>query len=209
VLSADEQDRVRQSIAGVARAASALLNRADSAYQAQAVVMLLHQGLDKLLAAANGTPPAIECRPGCAHCCNARVEVSEHEAALIAAHLGRWTDDERDPAIARLVAKAGRPDAGQPCALLQDGHCSVYPIRPAVCRKAHSLSAAACRSGTAPIPQQLALVVQCEALIAGTNQAFEQHGLPAARLELSAAVLAALGRGDECDGGYRGEPRAP
>jgi Fe-S-cluster containining protein len=83
--------------------------------------------------------------------------------------------------------------------------CSIYSIRPSVCRKAHSLSVKACETGASLIPQNLTRVVQCEALSAGTNEAFKRVGLPASRHELSAAVLAALAENAE-EAWYQGKP---
>ena len=65
-------------------------------------------------------------------------------------------------------------------------------MRPAACRKAHSLSAAHCAEQSPTIPQNLRLLVDAEALMAGTALAYRDQPLPASSHELNAAVLAAL-----------------
>ena len=73
-----------------------------------------------------------------------------------------------------------------------DERCSIYPVRPAACRKAHSLSAPHCAEQSPTIPQNLRLLVDAEALMAGTALAYRDQPLPASAHELNAAVLAAL-----------------
>ena len=80
----------------------------------------------------------------------------------------------------------------QPCSFLVHDRCAIYSVRPAACRKAHSLSAAHCAEQSPTIPQNLRLLVDAEALMAGTALAYRDQPLPASAHELNAAVLAAL-----------------
>ena len=80
----------------------------------------------------------------------------------------------------------------QPCSFLVHDRCTIYSVRPAACRKAHSLSAAHCAEQSPTIPQNLRLLVDAEALMAGTALAYRDQPLPASAHELNAAVLAAL-----------------
>jgi Fe-S-cluster containining protein len=117
------------------------------------------------LAAAQGHP--IACRAGCSACCEQLVMIWAPEAELVAAWLAepeqaavkeafleaypRWRD-ESAAAIALVEERTAARDAkGQlgalvahwrqriRCAFNRDGLCTIYPVRPAVCRNCHAL----------------------------------------------------------------------
>lgn len=213
MLPPDEQSQLRDAMSAIQRRASEALAKTQNAWQAVAFIDVLHRNTDAVVAASDSTGPTPECKAGCTYCCSARVEVSDAEALLIARYVHQIPADEKLLLLERLrIQASGWSNVGgqgderhqQPCAFLQDGLCSIYPLRPSVCRKAHSLSVKACETGASQIPQNLTRVVQCEALLAGTNEAFKSVGLPASRYELAAAVLAALVQGAE-DAWYRGK----
>ena len=217
MLNPDERSQLEIAISAIKRRASEVLSKTEDSWQAVAFISTLHRNTDALIAASESTGPIPECTPGCVYCCSARVEVSGPEALYIAGHIQHMPAEKKLPLLERLRQKAAEygvvTDQGdtlkpQPCAFLQDGLCSIYSIRPAVCRKAHSLSVKACEAGASRIPQNLTRIVQCEALTAGTNEAYKSVGLPAARYELSVAVLAALAENAE-EAWYRGEPLLP
>lgn len=214
MLSPDEQSQLRSAISAIQRRASEVLAKSQNAWQAISFIDGLHSGIDTVIAASDSIGPVPECKPGCAYCCSARVEVSDAEALLIARYVHHIPADEKLLLLERLrIQAAGWSDAGsqgdephqQPCTFLQDGLCSIYSLRPSVCRKAHSLSVKACETGASQIPQNLTRIVQCEALIAGTNEGFKSVGLPASQYELAAAVLAALAENAE-EVWYQGKP---
>lgn len=121
------------------------------------------------VAAAQGHPVA--CRAGCAACCDQLVMIWAAEAELVAEWLDRPENAAiREAFVARYpawreasagaIAQVGELTAkgdhkGQyaalmdhwsrkiPCAFLApDGRCSIYPVRPSVCRNAHALDTA-------------------------------------------------------------------
>ena len=80
--------------------------------------------------------PDVTCRKGCAHCCRIPVAISAGEARQIAKFIGRTAHPVSTPAtreenIARFT--------GKPCPFLKDNLCTVYEVRPMVCRLFHSL----------------------------------------------------------------------
>jgi hypothetical protein len=122
------------------------------------VVLRVYQGCESSAArtlerlAAGGVVPT--CAAGCSHCCNLEVPMSRAEGEAIVAwltenatpealaeireRLRAWLAWYRDD-YSRLVASGiSRVDAffrhAPPCALLDDGRCRVYPVRPVTCR---------------------------------------------------------------------------
>ena len=66
----------------------------------------------------------MQCGSGCSDCCHVRLTVTVVEAAAIRTHVATWSAEQRaelgtDPAV---------------CAALKDGRCSIYEVRPVVCR---------------------------------------------------------------------------
>jgi len=103
-----------------------------------------------------GKDSRIDCRDGCAHCCIVNVSVLQPEADSIAEHLfeKRSAEELLDlyQGISRLEKETYYLDeeerimARQPCAFLDgSGSCSIYPVRPLLCRSITSTDADACR----------------------------------------------------------------
>lgn len=201
MLTDDERSAFLQSIARVRQRAAQALRQAQGAEGADGAVAFiaqLHRGLDTVAEQARATGPQPACQAGCAHCCHLRVEATEPEVFRIAQHLRAQPAEALADAVSALqrhVATAAlnpTKTARQACSFLVDDRCSIYPVRPAACRKAHSLSAPHCAEQSATIPQNLRLLVDAEALMAGTALAYRDQPLPASAHELNAAVLAAL-----------------
>lgn len=73
--------------------------------------------------------PFVACEKGCTACCKMNVEISQIEANLIA---------EKTGIPAKQLPKSQSHNEnefiGVPCVFLKDGACSIYEIRPFVCR---------------------------------------------------------------------------
>lgn len=198
MLSPDEQAAYLRSVANVRQAAAVHLAADRSRAAVVRFVTHLHQGVDQMMEKSAGTGTPLACKSGCSHCCNARVHALEPEVFRIAGAMrergpvvldGLMAKLRRHAAIAQgLTAQQHRI----PCPFLVEHRCSIYAIRPAVCRKAHSLDAEPCRTGSATIPQDLATLMKTEAMIQGTAEAYGAHGLCATGHELGQAVLIAL-----------------
>jgi Fe-S-cluster containining protein len=138
------------------------------------------------------------CQAGCSHCCEVRVEALVPEILQIVSALKQLPADILQTWRMRLqthveqVKHLSTAEHRVPCVFLQDHLCTIYAIRPAVCRKAHSYNVSACADHHAEIPQSLQVILQAEALIKGTAAAYAAHHLDASGHELSQAVLAAL-----------------
>jgi Fe-S-cluster containining protein len=82
--------------------------------------------------------PHIACKMGCADCCRMSVCISDKEARVIGAATGRVP-----AAIASTLRYPERAFSGTPCPFLQDSRCTIYPIRPYLCRTHFSFDTSA------------------------------------------------------------------
>lgn len=114
--------------------------------------------------AENPLPQPLACQEGCDACCHNLVELTPPEALLIGHHISRHFSEADKELVLSQVARNLALAAGKtkvalaaarqdlPCPLLRDRRCSVYPIRPLVCRAMHGLSRERCevelRSGS-------------------------------------------------------------
>lgn len=97
----------------------------------------------------------IECRSGCAHCCQLRVVAFPHELITIYLYLKKEFSGDKVQAIKERIKKQFEVIKGLTqdehytinvqCPLLEDNKCSVYPVRPLSCAGYHSRSEAACK----------------------------------------------------------------
>ncbi|NWK79880.1 YkgJ family cysteine cluster protein [Aquitalea sp. LB_tupeE] len=197
-LGEQEQAALKASIVQVGQRVARELGERPELEQALHMVGFLHAAIDKTVAQAALRGQAPACQAGCASCCHLRVEVSPVEALRLAGCLQDWPEARRQDLLQRLrlrlalLENAREPAPRLPCVFLQDNMCSIYPWRPANCRKAHSFSAADCQQGAVHIQQDLAITLAAEALQAGTAQGYRQAGLSMAPLELTHGLLWAL-----------------
>lgn len=198
MLSDEEQAAFLDSIDRI-REHSARILAADPGQEAViGFIANLHRAVDKVAQQALERGAKLACEAGCACCCSVRVEVSAPEVFRIAhvlrgrpeSEIGVLLERLRDHAAAIRNAPEGRPRVD--CAFLENHRCSIYEVRPAVCRKAHSLSAERCRSFSPEIPQDLELILRTETLIRGTAEAYGRLNLDAGPFELCGAALQAL-----------------
>jgi Fe-S-cluster containining protein len=70
--------------------------------------------------------PFVACKRGCNACCHYNVQLFPIEAELIEKHTGSKQTKAEHPA---------KDFTGRPCVFLKQGECSIYDIRPMVCRK--------------------------------------------------------------------------
>lgn len=111
---------------------------------------------ERILAEAQSRSPVEpDCRAGCGWCCHFKIEATAPEVLAIAAHVAALAPARREAMLARATdnvrAAAGLSYAehraiNQPCPFLVDSACSVYEVRPALCRNYHSTDVGQCRS---------------------------------------------------------------
>jgi Fe-S-cluster containining protein len=166
------------------------------------------RGRNKVLdetAASYARAARAECRPGCTSCCYLMVLGTPSEVLSIARHLLETKTPAEIESLKERLRKVSevpldpvlRLKAKMPCALLENGRCSVYEHRPSLCRMTLSQSRAACDSclhegsGSIPYieqPGKIAAVMQM-----GIDYALiTRRNLPTEGAELSRALLIAL-----------------
>lgn len=98
-------------------------------------IFWLRKLADELAPAVAGIVP---CREGCTHCCHTPALISRIEAALIAKETGAVL---QTPPATALTSRTNYAYIGTPCPFLRDNACSIYAVRPFVCRTHYSVDA--------------------------------------------------------------------
>jgi uncharacterized protein len=175
-------------------------------------IRTLHEQIDLLTEKVIKKPGLhFDCKAGCSYCCSLRVAAVPAEILLIARHLKQLSPEAQNEIIARLKihAEAARgvvmEDHFLPCPMLANGRCTIYALRPAMCRKYLSLDVEECKKPDACAAEDREMVVKSSALIFGTNQAYARAKLPNQIHELGQALLVALTDPGAEDRWYRGE----
>jgi len=190
-LSEAERQDFFRSIEGVARASVAQLRAAQDGRAVVHWMVNVHRNVDAVTQRHQQAGAPIACKKGCGHCCHIRVEVLPAEIFRIAHHVRKLTMEDQEALIQALQQHV--PGIQQTCPMLSaEQLCTIYDVRPSVCRKGHSLNVQACQDRAPTIPQSLALLVDAEALIQGTSKAYAQLGLQSGAYELTKALLAVL-----------------
>jgi Fe-S-cluster containining protein len=175
---------------------------------------------DSYMAQSPTSPKALACGRGCNHCCHRPVGTTAPSVLRIAAALReQLTEAEFAQALARVVALdekthgmpwtlAGRPPF--PCAFLVDGACSIYGVRPLVCRGWNSADEDTCRRALAEESVEMRFDLYQRTTFAAAEQgikaALGARGLDGTDLELIAAIRVALENPDACERWLAREP---
>lgn len=199
-------DAARSAIdAALPQGAEAVLDAAVKAWQR---ADRLWDTIRATPAFALGTRPAA-CRKGCGWCCHQRVGAAAVEVLAMARAL-------RDRPEARAALAAWQ--AGQPCAFLKDGACSVYDVRPLKCRSLWHVDERHCMGkyaglpafGPAPSPDfQLEPKMIYEGALKGLALPLIRAGRDCPGLELMPALRAVIDRSDSAQAWAAGEAVFP
>jgi Fe-S-cluster containining protein len=174
-----------------------------------AVLELVRQVHDGMTAAIDALPSKAQhaCAAGCDFCCYLPVDVLAPEAFRIAAYLEQTRAPEELATLVYRLGAQGQHDFGvRPCVFLANGRCSIYEVRPMVCRGYNSLSKERCEAyhhdATVDLKGTKDRVAGrlAEAMEDGVIAGLEALGLDAQWYELPSAVLRAL---DVSDGPAR------
>ncbi len=165
-------------------------------------------------------PGSLACQKGCAWCCHLQVTVLAAEVFRIAEFLRENRSEDELTKLRARLADVVQQTAGMdvqervlsrvPCALLVDNACSVYPVRPLVCRGCASTNAAACeeatrRPGVAVENNPTHRAIH-DGTSAGLFTALAEAGLSVEKYDLCSALLIALDNPDTVDRWLAKEP---
>jgi Fe-S-cluster containining protein len=158
----------------------------------------------------NPRTPNVDCMEGCNWCCYQTVPVAAPEAFAIADFIKSSKDpSELEATTTKLVdlnqrtkslTPRERTKQHIPCAFLEDGKCSIYPVRPLACSEFTSMDVNDCkrayRVGFKPkgIVYEKARMLTFYAIRQGLLEGLRE-ALPSSdseHYELTAAVIAAL-----------------
>jgi Fe-S-cluster containining protein len=153
----------------------------------------------------------IACSAGCGSCCRVNVATLRPEAHNIAAYLRRTRTaaelDQLDQRMRQLlVVISGLDDderiaTHQPCVFLdQHGNCSIYPVRPILCRSITSTCADACRAAlcdnmfeeTGAVMMNIFQKDLMDTAFTVLAQLWQENGGDSRSIELTAAVYPLL-----------------
>lgn len=151
----------------------------------------------------------VQCKKGCSYCCYFKVDVSANEVFAIVdyiktelsseeleCHIERAKENKIK--IARL-SQSKRIVTNVACPLLVDDACSVYAIRPAMCRKIHSMNVSFCKNSfdnpedrnieNAENPVLAAITMS---MLTAAKHGFKSHKLDDTVYDLSEVLIYAL-----------------
>ena len=197
-LNAAEKAELLRVAESVGQAAFQQLSAQRHPSQCILFVANLQRAIDDVVLGSEYHGRKSDCSAGCNHCCYVRVEALQPEVFHIARELKAMPPEqlrahtERLRAHAEMMESHARTNNRIRCPFLVDEVCSIYPVRPAVCRKAHSLDVAKCRTPDADIPQNIEIIMKSEALLKGTAAAYRKAGLVATATDFGLSVLDAL-----------------
>jgi Fe-S-cluster containining protein len=177
------------------------INVLRASRQDAAALELVRQVHDDMTAAIEALPSKAQhaCAPGCDFCCYLPVDVLAPEAFRIAAYLEQTRSPEELATVVYRLGAQGQHDFDlRPCVFLANGRCSIYEVRPMVCRGYNSLSKESCEAYHHDASVDLkgtkdrAAGRLAEAMEDGVIAGLEALGLDAQWYELPSAVLRAL-----------------
>lgn len=175
-------------------------------------IRTLHEQIDTLTEQISKKPGIhFDCKAGCSYCCSLRVAAMPTEVFVIARHMKQLPSEPLAEIIHKLTVHAeaardlGTEEYFLPCSLLVNGRCSIYALRPAMCRKYLSMDVEECKKPDACAPEDREMVMKSSALIFGTTQAYTRAKLATQNHELGQALLVALTDPSTEERWYRGE----
>ncbi len=107
---------------------------------------------------ASGKSPAVSCSEGCSYCCHSQVNITPLETLLIHGFVRKQFTCQKIAQLHTRIDTAMTLTQGKtlkqrfqiktqtPCVFLSENQCSIYPVRPFICRSWNSLDQATCKT---------------------------------------------------------------
>ncbi|TIH15669.1 YkgJ family cysteine cluster protein [Marinifilum sp. JC120] len=135
----------------------------------------------------------VACASGCSYCCSSHITLTPQEAFRIALHLAaNCSEDEFVRLTEECMAAASGFAPGQlkefakgyfhPCPFLNDDQCSIYEVRPILCRNWISTDLDACKKSfntknKVTVPQNALIMVQKDLVFSGQQAYLAGFGI--------------------------------
>ena len=151
----------------------------------------------------------LDCKKFCDYCCYFKKEVTAPEVFAIVEYLNDATKIKTKKRVLQAgriasnkikrLSTAERMDSNIACALLTEGTCSVYDVRPAVCRKVHSRDSGSCKSSfdrpgdsTIASKENKFIDAVLSTMVAAGHEALRDYNLDTTYYDLNVALPLAL-----------------
>lgn len=122
----------------------------------EAVIQFYSRHEARLSAAVAEAPEKLACADGCAYCCHFEVEARPFEVLEIVGYVSKKFSPaqlkqtieraSQNTAAWRKASESERALLKPPCPFLVNNSCSIYPVRPAVCRNYHATDGENCKA---------------------------------------------------------------
>ncbi|CCO23690.1 YkgJ family cysteine cluster protein [Maridesulfovibrio hydrothermalis] len=135
----------------------------------------------------------VACSTGCSYCCFSHITLMPQEAFNIALHLAQTCTEEDFTTLTQgCVLGASGFESGKPaefakkyfrpCPFLRSGKCSIYKVRPIVCRNWISSDLNACIAShrskdKVSVPQNALIMIQKDLIFAGQKAYLSGQGI--------------------------------
>lgn len=135
----------------------------------------------------------VACAAGCSYCCSSHITLTPQEVFRIALHLAaNCSEDEFIRLTEECMTAAGSFIPGQlkefakeyfrPCPFLKDDQCSIYEVRPVLCRNWISTDLEACRKSfntknKVTVPQNALIMIQKDLVFTGQQAYLAGFGI--------------------------------
>lgn len=106
----------------------------------------------------SGQSPGVACKKGCTYCCHSQVTIIPIEALLISAFINTDFTGDEVTVLRAGISRIRSLTAGKtfeqiyeikgdlPCLFLKEDTCSIYRMRPSICRSWNSFDSHICRA---------------------------------------------------------------
>lgn len=165
----------------------------------------------------------IDCKVGCSYCCYTQVALTPAEALLIGQSVKENYSLKQTDSLMKRISSTLRSAKGKspeelvlfwgktPCIFLENEKCSIYNVRPFICRAWHSLSIDQCKrafeSGDqdAEIDSTPFRGLILGALREGLSHMCESLGCESKPTDLPTSLKTILSHSDPCEAWIKGE----
>ncbi|WP_027721300.1 YkgJ family cysteine cluster protein [Maridesulfovibrio zosterae] len=158
-------------------------------------IRLFEANFDAILQQVKILDPDFElaCSSGCSYCCSSHISLMPHEAFNIALYLAQNCDESEFTRYTEKCIEAAAPleikslksfvkDYFSPCPFLHENRCSIYDVRPIVCRNWISSDLNACvksheGQNKVVVPQNAMVMVQKDLIFTGQRAYLKKYGI--------------------------------